>query len=273
MNFIATSASTAITGFNSPLTINALAYITHDSGSLYTGNAAGNGIAIAGGAGAVTINVPIVLGGSSASQTWTNSSGNLCTIGVNGTITGSAASGTQSLTLVNAGSQRDDRQRHLISDVLGGGSVALVVNNTGAGVTTLSNSGNSYSGGTTLKGGTLTSTVAGGFGAGNVTVNPTNATGSAADNATLNTTGSIASIAAVTVNSEASDAGFGLGTINFNGAAPTIGSVAGNGSVVLNSAGGTALTIGSTDNLSSVFSGVIINGEGRGASSRPARAP
>ena len=224
------------------LTINALADSNTDTGGGFTGNTAGVGIAIGSTANAFTVNVPVALGGN---QSWTNNSANLFTVG--GTVTGKATVAS-TLTLANTGAAATTLSG-VVADGASG-TLALVVNNTGAGVTTLSNTGNTFSGGTTLNGGTLTSTVSGGYGAGNVTVNPTNATATAADNATLNTTGSVASTAAVTVNTEAGNGGFGIGTINFNSTAPTIGSLSGNGSVVLNNAGGTTLTIGSTNNLS-----------------------
>jgi fibronectin-binding autotransporter adhesin len=132
------------------------------------------------------------------------------------------------------------------------GPSAVSVTKTGTGSWTLAGA-NSYSGGTTVTQGTLTSTVTGGFGTGNVTVNPTGTAGDSTDTATLNTTGSIASTAAVTVNTNSATA---LGNIYFNGANPTIGSLAGTGNVVLNNqSGNTALTTG--DSTNTVFSGAI----------------
>ena len=180
--------------------------------------------------------------------------------GTGGVILNSAA-GAKTLT-VGTGNTGGTYSGVLEDNAGTGGTLGLI--KTGTGTETLSGT-NTYSGGTTVNQGTLTSAVSGGYGTGNVTVNPTFATNGATDNATLNTNGSIASTAAVTVNSEASDGGFGIGTINFNGAAPTIGSLAGNGKAVLNNAGGTNLTVGSTNNLSSTFSGVISNGAGTGS--------
>ncbi len=130
-----------------------------------------------------------------------------------------------------------------------GGSLIKI----GTGTQTLAGA-DAYSGGTTVKAGTLTSAVANGFGTGNVTVNPTGTAGTAADAATLNSTGSIASTAAVTVNSSSATA---IGRLNFNGATPTIGSLAGTGAgiVALNNSTGTALTLGNATNTS--FSGSI----------------
>ncbi len=222
--------------------------ITDSSNSLTIGTIAG--ISDANNTG-VTLSVQNLI--PSVSQTWTNSSGALFTIG---NVAGPGTVGTTTLTLTNSGSGGTT-----ISGVIGNGTpsgtLALIVKNTGSGVTTLSNT-NTYSGGTTLNDGTLTSAATGGFGTGSVTVNPTGMTSLAADNATLNTTGSIASSAAVTVNSEVSDGGFGIGTINFNGTAPAIGSLSGNGHVVLNNASGTTLTVSG----GGTFSGAISQGNG-----------
>ncbi len=249
------NGTTTIGADGSILTINALGDANTDTGGGFTGNPAGVGIVIASSANAFTVNVPVELGND---QSWTNNSGNLFT--KSGTVSGKAlVASTLALSNSNSGGTT-------LPGIIGngaGGTLALAVNNTGSGVTTLGAT-NSYSGGTTLNGGTLTATVSGGFGLGNVTVNPTNTTASAADDSTLNTNGSIASTAALTVNSETGDGGFGIGTVNFNGATPVIGSLSGNGFVVLDNAGGTAFTVGSTNNLSSTFSGVISNGLGTG---------
>ena len=114
LNVNATAASTTIgnPGDSTTLTIFALADSNTNS-SGYTGNPAGNGISIAAGAGPVTINVPVLLGGS---QTWTNSSANELTL--TNSVSGTAGSGnTQTLTLTNAAAggttlRRRDRKRH-----------------------------------------------------------------------------------------------------------------------------------------------------------------
>ena len=165
---------------------------------------------------------------------------------------------TLTLTGSNTGSNTFDP---VVTDHTG---LTLLVK-TGAG-TWIVSAANTYSGGTTVNAGTLTSAVSGGFGTGNVTVNPTGATATAADNATVNTTGSITATATVTVNSETTDGGFGIGTVNFNGTTPQIGALNGNGTVVLNNAGGTTLTIGNaSNNLSSTFSGTISDVGGLGS--------
>ena len=150
----------------STLTISALA----DTGSGGTLATAGNAINIASGANAFTINAPLVMGGSGASQTYTNASASPFTI--NGTITGTAIGGnTQTLTLANASTGSTTIAR-AISDVTGGGQVAVQIDNTGSGVTYLQGS-NTFSGGLTLTAGTLS--ISGGtstsLGAGSVTIN------------------------------------------------------------------------------------------------------
>jgi autotransporter-associated beta strand protein len=129
-----------------------------------------------------------------------------------------------------------------------------IVEKDGTGTWQLTNS-NSYQGGTTVDDGTLTGST-GSFGSGSVTVSPSGVTGTAADNATLNSNGSIGSLAAVTVSSETSDGGFGIGQINFNSNVPVIGSLTGNGIVALANPLGTILTTGGA-NTSTGFSGTI----------------
>ncbi len=187
------------------------------------------------------------------------------------------ASGTGALNFTNTGS--------LVASGMGARTLTLTGSNTGANTlapiivdgtmgsaTSLAKAGlgtwvltgaNTYTGGTTVNAGILTSAVANGFGAGNVTVNPTGTSMTAADAATLNSTGSIASTAAVTVITNSPTA---IGTVNFNGTAPTIGSLSGNGKVVLNNAAGTTLTLGggAAGNLPSTFSGVISQGAATG---------
>ena len=116
------------------------------------------------------------------------------------------------------------------------------------------NGANTYSGGTTVNAGTLNGAT-GSFGTGFLTVNPTGTAGTSADAATVNSTGSIGSTVAVTVNTNTTTA---IGTLNFNDATPTIGSLAGSGSVVLNNAAGTTLTTGNA--TSTTFFGIISQG-------------
>ena len=182
--------------------------------------------------------------------------------GTTGSLAGGSAisiagGATLAIDRSNAATQGTDFSS---ASITGGGTLEQI----GSGTTTL-NVANGYSGGTTVNSGTLTGAVAGGFGSGYVTVNPTGTSMSSADNATLNTTGSIAATATLTVNSETSDGvGNGIGTVNFNGTAPQIGALNGNGLVVLNGSTGTTLTVGNaSNNLSSTFSGTIRNGAGR----------
>jgi fibronectin-binding autotransporter adhesin len=135
----------------------------------------------------------------------------------------------------------------------GSSTVALV--KTGTDTITLKGSHNAFSGGVAVNQGTLTATGTGALGTGFVTVNPTGTSGTSADAATLNTSGSsIANGTALTVDSNSATA---IGTVNFTTASPGIGSLTGNGSVVLQNATGTNLTVGFTNNLSSTFSGAI----------------
>jgi fibronectin-binding autotransporter adhesin len=151
LNVNASATSNTISADGSTLTINALADTNTDTGGGYIGNAAGNGIAIASGAGAFTINAGVNLGNS---QTWTNNSANLFTVG--GAVAGTATSGTQTLTLSNTGTG-GTLIGGAISNGTGGGAVALNVNNTGsgAGLTTTLTGANTYTGATTVTAGTL----------------------------------------------------------------------------------------------------------------------
>ena len=235
-----------------------------NSTPLYFGN--GNGLGISTNAAS-----NLVLDGGTLQYTGTaTTTDRLFTVG--STVAGATgtldASGTGALTFSNPGSVAYGTNNQTRTLVLTGtstapntlapliadnGTGAVSVTKTGLGNWSLTNT-NSYSGGTTVNSGTLTSAVAGGFGTGDVTVAPTGTT--LAGSATLNSTGSIASTALVTVNTNTA----AIGTVNFNGATPTIGGLSGNGSAVLNNATGTALTVGSTNNLSSTFGGVISEG-------------
>ena len=181
-------------------------------------------------------------------------------IGNSGALTNSVSATTSLVTLgtgnivLQSDSSIGGVGNITVAGVISGSGAALT--KVGTGTLTLSST-NTFGGGTTVNAGTLTSAVAGGFGTGNVSVNPTGTTGTGADAATLNSTGSIASAALVTVNTNST---FAIGTVNFNGATPTIGGLTGTGSVVLNNSTGTALTVGSTNNLTSTFTGVISEG-------------
>ena len=165
VNSFATSNTIAADG--STLTISGTADSNTDVGGNYTGNTAGNGISIKSGAGAFTVNVPVIIGGTN-NQTWTNNSGSLFT--VNGNVTGATGAGNiQTLTLANTGAGGTTISG-TISDVSGGGKLALLVNDTGSGIITLSGS-NSYSGGTTLTSGSIALGNGSGLGAGSVALN------------------------------------------------------------------------------------------------------
>ncbi len=123
---------------------------------------------------------------------------------------------------------------------------------TGTGQLTLQSS-NTFSGGINVSAGTLTGSVPGAFGTGNLTINPTGTTGTAADAATVYSNGSLSPSASVVVNTNSATA---IGTLVLHGAAPAIATLSGNGTVQLANASGTVLTIGGT-NASSAFSGTI----------------
>jgi fibronectin-binding autotransporter adhesin len=156
-----TNPNGAATSTTDALTINAAAI---------NGDTQGNAITVGSAANAFTINAPLVMGNSGASQTWTNASANAFTVG--GTVTGTSTTGNvQTLNLVNS-STGGTTISGVISDVTGGGQVAVVVNNTGSGTTTLQ-ANNTFTGGLTLTAGTLSRAGGTGtsFGAGNITVN------------------------------------------------------------------------------------------------------
>jgi autotransporter-associated beta strand protein len=142
----ATSQSVTIGGNGTNLTIAA-------SGSAVGGEgyAAGTGINVLNGAGPLTINTTgqVV---AAATQSWTNASSSLFTVssGVSGTAT---PGNTTVLTLSNTGSG-NTTLGGAITDGSNNGQLALVINDTSSGITTLSGS-NSYSGATTLSAGTL----------------------------------------------------------------------------------------------------------------------
>ena len=139
------NGTTTLAADGSSLTINALA-------DAYNSSTAGAGISIASGANPFTVNVPLVVGGTGANQTYANASGSTFT--VNGTVSGTATTdNTQTLTLKNS-STGGTVLGGIIANGTSGGSLALTVNSTGAGVTTLSGA-NTYTGATTISAGTL----------------------------------------------------------------------------------------------------------------------
>jgi autotransporter-associated beta strand protein len=167
LNFNSFATGNTIAADGSTLTINGTADSNTDVGGNFSGNAAGNGIDVFAGAGTVTINVPIILGGTN-NQTWTNNSGSLLT--VNGNVTGGSTSSgqVQTLTLTNTGAG-GTTIAGVISDLSGGGKVAVTVSNSGSGITTLSGS-NTFTGGLALTSGNLALGNNGALASGTVTV-------------------------------------------------------------------------------------------------------
>ncbi len=150
--------------FGSLLTIVARGDSNTSLDGSYTGNPAGIGISVAPSSGSLNVNVPVVL---AASQTWRNGSGSVLTVG--GNVSGTAfVNSTQTLTLSNT-SSGGTVIGGSIGDGVNGGALAVLVNSTGSGVTTLSGA-NSYSGGTTVSAGILALGNAGALGTGGLTV-------------------------------------------------------------------------------------------------------
>ncbi|MDR3404152.1 MAG: autotransporter-associated beta strand repeat-containing protein [Chthoniobacter sp.] len=157
-----------------------------------------SGIFIASGDNAAnTISTPVIFDASTSAFAFTNGGAGLLTVGA---ITGSATTGTQTITISSA-SSGGITLNGIIGNGSGGGAVALVINNTGSGVTTLSGV-NTFTGGTTISGGTV-----------NV-VNNLNL-GAAANAVTLNG-GTLNAINGFT-NTHVVTIGANGGTINVNG--------------------------------------------------------
>ncbi|MEZ0258036.1 MAG: autotransporter-associated beta strand repeat-containing protein [Chthoniobacter sp.] len=115
------------------------------------GAGSGSGIFVSSGDNAAnTISTPVILNGSTSTFAFTNDGTGLLTVGA---ITGAATSGTQTIN-VSSTSSGGITLNGIIGNGAGGGKVALVVNNTGAGITTLSGA-NTFTGGTTINAGTL----------------------------------------------------------------------------------------------------------------------
>ena len=223
---------------------------TVNNGTLQLANAAGltDTGTLGSTSGTLTVNTGGILDFTGTSQTVGNFTG------TGGTILNST-NGTASTLTIGGGNGTGGTFAGVIEDHASGGTGTIALVKTGTGTITLTGT-STFSGGDTINQGVLTISSSSGLGAGAVTVNPTGTTGTSTDAATLNTTNSgIGNHGAIfTVNSNSASA---VGTINFTSAAPVIGSLTGNGSVVLQNATGTQLTVGYTNNLSSTFAGVI----------------
>jgi len=153
LTFSSTAATTLRSGTGSPAA---------NSLTLGTG-----GITVALGAGAVAIgtgssdNVNVVLGGS---QSWTVAGGGRLAVG--GSVAGSASTGgAQTLTIAGNGATTITG---VVSNGAGGGVFNLT--KTGSGVLRLANTGNTYTGTTTISQGTVVVSGSGGLGQGSSTV-------------------------------------------------------------------------------------------------------
>jgi fibronectin-binding autotransporter adhesin len=117
--------------------------------------------------GATTISTAIILNSVATALNFTNSGTSLQTI--SGAITGSAAAGTQTLTLGTA-STGALTLGGIIGNGAGGGNVALNVNSSGNGITSL-NGVNTFTGGFTLTAGTVNLSQVNSAGVGAMTIN------------------------------------------------------------------------------------------------------
>jgi len=209
------------------LTINALGDTNHSSDNLYTGNTAGQGILIASGANAFTINANVLLGtGVSGNQTWTNNSAN-GQFTVTGNVAGTATSGTQTLTLTNTAAFGTTISG-VISDGSGGGNVAINIDSSNsAGSVLLNNNGNTYTGGTTVTSGVLQLT----------------------QSSLANTSDIGSTTSTLTVNG---------GTFDLHGFNQTVGNLNGTGGTILNNNSGTSvLTVGNGNATGGSYSGTL----------------
>ncbi|EDY20610.1 autotransporter-associated beta strand repeat protein [Chthoniobacter flavus Ellin428] len=191
-----------------------------------------------------TISTAIVLDASTTALGFTNNGTGLLTIGA---ITGSATSGTQTVT-VNSTSTGGITLNGIIGNGSGGGTVAMVINNSGTGVTTLSGV-NTFTGGLMISQGTLSyaaNTALGGASgtAGAVTLN---------GGTLLFTGGSVDNTHAITVGASGGTIKTtGAGTFRFGIANTLLGSgpltIIGNGSLVTTGQGVVVLNNSNTYN-------------------------
>ena len=203
-------------------------------------------------------NAAVVLGNDGSTQSFTLSNASTTNgLQVAGTITGSAGIGTKTLTVAGAG---NTSLSGVIGDGAGGGNVALT--KSGGGTLTLTVA-NSFTGGLTIKAGTVTGSNASSFGAGAGVITIGDSTGSV--NATLS--GGLAGTFANPISVASGNTGVATiidtaasifsGAITLNSHALNLstvsstltssGGVTGTGNLVLNATGAGVITLSTAD--------------------------
>ena len=176
---------------------------TFSSGSLTVGS---GGITLNAGAGNVSYNAGIVIGGS---ETWTNNStSSLVFNNSGGAISVANTASPITLTIAGTGSI-SVKNANSFTDSAGGGIFSLVIAN--GGNLTINPGANSYTGGTTIKSGSIRSQSVSGLGSGMITLGDT--TGSATAFLNFVNGGTVAN--AITVQ------GSGASTISIGGTGNT----------------------------------------------------
>ncbi len=212
---------------NDPTAPETRAVTLNDNGGNTLTIATAGGVRINSGSGAVTLNPDMVLG---ASQTWTNNSANLFTVG------GNVSNGANTLTVAGTGNT-------LLSGILGNGAGGLT--KTGAGRLTVTRN-NTYSGDTLLQQGELLSNIdpsAGtnsGFGTGRLIISGGTTLGSTLNSQFIRNNVTVLGNFTIAAGAPAPNDIFLTGGIDLNGGAPVIS--------------------GSTPNGQLNFRGVISNG-------------
>ena len=226
------AGTTSINGINVGDGTNATPALTISTTALSIGN---GGITINPNAGTVTLNNAVKLG---ASQSWTNNSSSLFTVGA--TVTNMVTTSNYTLTINGSGSG-GTKFNGIISDN-GAGKTLVLVNTTG-GTTTFA-AQNTFTGGFTLRAGSVQGTGNNTqvFGNGTITLGDTAAN---AGNVSLNFTGTSTIAKGITLNSGTT------GTITISG---TTNTNAFSGAIALNNA---LVVDNTTSGKTTTFSGTI----------------